>query len=148
MYSKILVATDGSELATQAVKTGVQLASELKASLTIVSVTEPLPPIDAAAQAEIGVKDPFAKYEQVVERGALQSLAVAQQLATEAGVDCETIHVKDSYPAIGIVQTAETCSADLIVMASHGRRGLTKLLLGSVTNEVLVKSKVPLLVCR
>ncbi len=148
MYSKILVATDGSELATQAVKTGVQLASELKASLTIVSVTEPLPPIDAAAQAEIGVKDPFAKYEQVVERGALQSLAVAQQLATEAGVDCETIHVKDSYPAIGIVQTAETCSADLIVMASHGRRGLTKLLLGSVTNEVLVKSKVPVLVCR
>ena len=148
MHSKILVATDGSELATQAVKTGVQLASELKASLTIVSVTEPLPPIDAAAQAEIGVKDPFAKYEQVVERGALQSLAVAQQLATEAGVDCETIHVKDSYPAIGIVQTAETCSADLIVMASHGRRGLTKLLLGSVTNEVLVKSKVPVLVCR
>ena len=148
MHSKILVATDGSELATQAVKTGVQLASELKASLTIVSVTEPLPPIDAAAQAEIGVKDPFAKYEQVVERGALQSLAVAQQLATEAGVDCETIHVKDSYPAIGIVQTAETCSVDLIVMASHGRRGLTKLLLGSVTNEVLVKSKVPVLVCR
>jgi len=148
VYSKILVATDGSELATQAVKTGVQLASELKASLTIVSVTEPLPPIDAAAQAEIGVKDPFAKYEQVVERGALQSLAVAQQLATEAGVDCETIHVKDSYPAIGIVQTAESCSADLIVMASHGRRGLTKLLLGSVTNEVLVKSKVPVLVCR
>ena len=148
MHSKILVATDGSELATQAVKTGVQRASELKASLTIVSVTEPLPPIDAAAQAEIGVKDPFAKYEQVVERGALQSLAVAQQLATEAGVDCETIHVKDSYPAIGIVQTAETCSADLIVMASHGRRGLTKLLLGSVTNEVLVKSKVPVLVCR
>ena len=148
MYSKSLVATDGSELATQAVKTGVQLASELKASLTIVSVTEPLPPIDAAAQSEIGVKDPFAKYEQVVERGALQSLAVAQQLATEAGVDCETIHVKDSYPAIGIVQTAETCSADLIVMASHGRRGLTKLLLGSVTNEVLVKSKVPVLVCR
>jgi nucleotide-binding universal stress UspA family protein len=148
VYSKILVATDGSELATQAVKTGVQLASALKASLTIVSVTEPLPPIDAAAQAEIGVKDPFGKYEQVVERGALQSLAVAQQLATEAGVDCETIHVKDSYPAIGIVQTAETCSADLIVMASHGRRGLTKLLLGSVTNEVLVKSKVPVLVCR
>ena len=148
MYSKILVATDGSELATQAVKTGVQLASELKASLTIVSVTEPLPPIDAAAQAEIGVKDPFAKYEQVVERGALQSLAVAQQLATEAGVDCETIHVKDSYPAISIVQTAENSGADLIVMASHGRRGLTKLLLGSVTNEVLVKSKVPVLVCR
>lgn len=148
MYSKILVATDGSELATQAVKTGVQLASELKASLTIVSVTEPLPPIDAAAQAEIGVKDPFGKYEQLVERGALQALAAAQQLATEAGVDCETIHVKDSYPAIGIVQTAETCSADLIVMASHGRRGLTKLLLGSVTNEVLVKSKVPVLVCR
>ena len=148
MYSKILVATDGSELATQAVKTGVQLASELKASLTIVSVTEPLPPIDAAAQAEIGVKDPFAKYEQVVERGALQSLAVAQQLATEAGVDCETIHVKDSYPAIGIVETAGASSADLIVMASHGRRGLSKLLLGSVTNEVLVKSKVPVLVCR
>ncbi len=54
MYRKILVATDGSELATQAVKTGAQLASELRASLTIVSVTEPLPPIDAAAQAEIG----------------------------------------------------------------------------------------------
>ena len=56
MYRKILVATDGSELATQAVKTGAQLASELRASLAIVSVTEPLPPIDAAAQAEIGAE--------------------------------------------------------------------------------------------
>ena len=148
MYRKILVPTDGSELATQAVKTGAQLASELRASLTIVSVTEPLPPIDAAAQAEIGAKDPFGKYEQLAEQRALQSLAAAQQLASQAGVTCDIIHVKDSYPAIGIVETAGTSGADLIVMASHGRRGLSKLLLGSVTNEVLVKSKVPVLVCR
>jgi len=116
--------------------------------LTIVSVTEPLPPIDAAAQAEIGVKDPIDRYEQLAEKGALKSLAAAQQLASEAGVACETIHVKDTHPAIGIVETGETNGADLIVMASHGRRGLTKLLLGSVTNEVLVRSKVPVLVCR
>jgi nucleotide-binding universal stress UspA family protein len=148
MYQKILAATDGSELATNAVKTGIQLAKELKASLTIVSVTEPLPPIDAAAQAEIGVKDPIGRYEQLAEKGALKSLAAAQQLASEAGVACETIHVKDTHPAIGIVETGETNGADLIVMASHGRRGLTKLLLGSVTNEVLVRSKVPVLVCR
>jgi nucleotide-binding universal stress UspA family protein len=148
MYQKILAATDGSELATNAVKTGIQLAKELKASLTIVSVTEPLPPIDAAAQAEIGVKDPIGRYERLAEKGALKSLAAAQQLASEAGVACETIHVKDTHPAIGIVETGETNGADLIVMASHGRRGLTKLLLGSVTNEVLVRSKVPVLVCR
>jgi nucleotide-binding universal stress UspA family protein len=148
MYRKILVATDGSELATEAVKTGAQLASDLKAAMTIVSVTEPLPPIDAAAQAEVGTTDPFAKYEELVAQRALQSLAAAKQLASDAGVTCETIHVKDREPATGIIETAETIGADLVVMASHGRRGLAKFILGSVTNEVLVHSKVPVLVCR
>jgi nucleotide-binding universal stress UspA family protein len=148
MYQKILVATDGSELASQAVRTGAQLAKELNAALTIVTVTEPLPPVDAAAQAESGDTNPFGRYQQLAERSAMKSLGAAERLASGLGVTCGTVHIKDSYPALGIVETAEEQGADLIVMASHGRRGLTRLLLGSVTNEVLVRSKIPVLVCR
>lgn len=148
MYRKILVATDGSDLAAQALKSGAQLAKTLSADLVVISVTEPLPPIDAAAQAEIGVTDPFSNYEKLAAQGAQQTLNTAEQLASKVGVVCETIHVKGRHPADGIVETAEANGVDLIVMASHGRRGLTKLLLGSVTQEVLVRSKVPVLVCR
>jgi nucleotide-binding universal stress UspA family protein len=148
MYGKILVATDDSELAKKAVLTGSQLAKQFGADLVIVTVTEPLPPIDAAAEAEIGATDPFGRYEELAERRASQSLAAAERIANDAGITCRKIHVKDASPAVGIIETAANTGADLIVMASHGRRGLTKLLLGSVTNEVLVTSQVPVLVCR
>jgi nucleotide-binding universal stress UspA family protein len=94
-------------------------------------------PFERRCISPSGAKDPFGKCEQFVEQRVLQSLTAAQQLASEIEVASETIHVKDRDPAIGIVETAEAGGADLIVMASHGRRGLTKLVLGSITNDVL-----------
>lgn len=148
MYGRILVTTDGSELANTAVATGARLAKALGAHLMIVCVTEPLPPLDAAAQAELGASNPFGQYEAMAARSAEKTLSAAERIAGDLGVAAETIHVKDSYPAAGILEAAATHDADLIVIASHGRRGLRKLLLGSVTNEVLVESTIPVLVCR
>ena len=69
-------------------------------------------------------------------------------MAKAAGVSCETVHVKDQHPAEGIIAAAKDKACDLIVMASHGRRGLGRLLLGSQANEVLTHSKVPALIVR
>lgn len=148
MYKKILIATDGSELATKAVRAGLELAKALNADVTLVTVTERWPVVETAAQAEMGVKDPVGHYEALAQRGAQSTLAAAAEVAGEVGVDCEQVHVRDRYPASGILETAEKEEADLIVMASHGRRGLNKVLLGSVANEVVSGSKIPVLIVR
>jgi nucleotide-binding universal stress UspA family protein len=70
------------------------------------------------------------------------------KLARKADLSCATVHVKDQFPAEGILETARKSNCDLIVMASHGRRGLSRLLLGSQTTKVLTHSSVPVLVCR
>ncbi len=68
--------------------------------------------------------------------------------ATKQGIACDTLHVKDRVPAEGIVETAKARSCDLIVMSSHGRRGLSRVLLGSQANNVVTHSSVPVLICR
>ncbi|MFY0615289.1 MAG: universal stress protein [Hyphomicrobiaceae bacterium] len=148
MYKNVLIATDGSELANKAVRAGLELAKILNANVTLVTVTETWPVVDMAAQAEMGVKDPVGAYEVLAEKGAQSTLAAAAAIATEVGVGCEQVHVKDQHPVSGIIETTENKSADLIVIASHGRRGLSKMLLGSVANEVVTKSSVPVLVVR
>ena len=70
------------------------------------------------------------------------------QIAKQTGVTCETLHVKDQFPAEGIIETAKARGCDLIVMASHGRRGFARLLLGSQANKVVTHSTVPVLICR
>ena len=69
-------------------------------------------------------------------------------MAAEIGVSCETLHVKDRRPAEGIIETAKAKDCDLIVMGSHGRRGISRLVLGSQASEVVSHSTVPVLVCR
>jgi nucleotide-binding universal stress UspA family protein len=143
MYSHILIATDGSELAGKAVAAGLALARELKSRVTAVTATEPW----SAMASEPALVFPVEEYEKAAAENAAGILAGVAAAAEDAGVDCETVHVKD-FPAEGIIETAKAKGCDLIVMASHGRRGLSRLLLGSQATRVVTLSPVPVLVCR
>jgi nucleotide-binding universal stress UspA family protein len=144
MYKHILIATDGSELAGKAVTTGLTLAKELGAKVTAVTVTEPW---SAMMSGEPALVFPIEDYEKVAAENAQRILAGVRDAAREAGIDCETVHASD-FPAEGIIETAKAKGCELIVMASHGRRGLSKLLLGSQATRVLTLATVPVLVCR
>lgn len=148
MYKRILIATDGSEMASKAVAHGIALAKVLKAPLSVVTVTDIWSPFDMAHDYDQHKKDPIGTYEALAAAGAKRVLDKAGETAKEQGVDCTLIHVADKHPAEGIVATADEIGADLIVMASHGRRGVKRLLLGSQANEVVTHSKVPVLIVR
>jgi nucleotide-binding universal stress UspA family protein len=145
MYNHILIATDGSELAGKAIACGFDMARELAAQVTVVTVTEPGTGLltDAAA---FGF--PVADYENSANKSASRILSGAAKLARKADIRCTTVHAKGQHPAEGILETAKKNLCDLIVMASHGRRGLGQLLLGSQAAKVVTHSTVPVLVCR
>src|SRR5215469_14513655 len=127
MYRHILIPTDGSALAEHGVAHGLALAKSVGAKVSAINVVEPL----------FAVTGDFAS--------VLDQVANA---AKEAGVSCETIQVENGQPHQAIIATAEDKGCDLIVMSSHGRGGLSMLLIGSVTNKVLTQAKTPVLVCR
>jgi nucleotide-binding universal stress UspA family protein len=145
MYRNILIATDGSALGDKSVSTGVALAKHLGATVTVVYVTEPwatdFPP-------EL-TKEPFwVKYNDACAARAATILDAAAQRAGDVGVACTVRHVPNSYPADGILETADACGCDLIIMSSHGRRGIARFVMGSQAQEVLVRSRLPVLICR
>jgi nucleotide-binding universal stress UspA family protein len=148
MFKHILIATDGSELARKAETTGLTLARELKAQATTVTVTEPWDALSMAALADRGLPNPVADYDAAVAASANRVLWGVTETAKKVGVDCATVHAKDKYPADGIIDTAKERGCDLIVMASHGRRGISRMLLGSQTTKVATLSTIPVLVCR
>ncbi len=148
MYKRILIATDGSELAKKAEAQGLALAKVLAASVVAVTVTEAWSALDMSAEAGRGARHPVEDYEKHAAARAEKVLASVSAIAKETLVACETLHVKDQHPADGIVETATAKQCDLIVMASHGRRGLQKALLGSQANKVLVLSSMPVLICK
>ena len=145
MYKHLLIATDGSELAQKAVDQGLALANALDARATVVYVTEPWA---AVAYGEYAVAYPPGEYERNAASQAARVLTAAAATAEKAGARCETLHVKDQFPAEGIIQAAKQKGCDLIVMASHGRRGLIRLLLGSQAVGVVTQSSIPVLICR
>ncbi len=145
MYKHLLVAIDGSELAQNALEQGIALAKALDARVSIVTVTEPW---HAFTAGDGTVIFPIEEYETSITQWALETLRAAAKVATDADVTCETIHVEENYPADGIIETAKQQQCDLIVMGSHGRRGLTRLLLGSQANQVVTHSTQPVLICR
>ena len=145
MYKHILIATDGSELAGKAIAAGFGLARELKAKVTAVTVTEPW---TAIVVGDAAIAFPVDEYEKSSNETAAHILASVSKLARKADIACTTVHAKDQFPAEGILQTAAKNGCDFIVMASHGRRGLAKLLLGSQAIKVVTHSTVPVLVCR
>jgi nucleotide-binding universal stress UspA family protein len=148
IYKKILIATDGSELANRAVAHGLKLAKELKVPVVVVTVTPMWSALEIAHEARLSTVNPVERYQESAAFWAQKILNEADEQAKAAGVNFELIHLPDSGPAEGIIATAEKQGCDLIVMASHGRRGLGRLVLGSQANEVLAYSKVPALIVR
>lgn len=145
MFKHLLIATDGSELSNKAVEQGLSLARGLSAKVTVVTVTEPFA---ASVPAEVAVVFSREDYEKAVVSSAERILQGVSAAATANGVPCEIVHVKNQYPAEGILDLAKTRECDLIVMASHGRRGIPRLVLGSEANRVVTQSTVPVLICR
>lgn len=140
----MLIATDGSELAARAVATSLELAKALGATVTAVTATEPWATM---VTGEPALVFPVEEYEKAAAQEAARILAEVGVTARERGVACETVHVKD-FPAEGIIATAAVKGCDLIVMSSHGRRGLARALLGSRALSVLIYSTIPVLICR
>jgi nucleotide-binding universal stress UspA family protein len=149
MYKHILIATDGSELAQRGLDHGLSLAKTLNAKVTVVTVTEPYPFYASAAGAGwVPLPVDTAAYEEGQKQFAGKLLENAKEAAAKIGVDASVIHVDNAFPAEAIVETAKNGDCSLIVMASHGRRGLGRLILGSETSEVLAHSPLPVLVVR
>jgi nucleotide-binding universal stress UspA family protein len=148
MFKHILIATDGSELSDKAVVEGLTLAKALDAKVTAVTVTEPWDALSMAAIAEAQMRNPIADYEERMAAAANRILGSVAEKAKKQDVACATVYVRDRHPAEGIIDAAQVNMCDLIVMASHGRRGLARLLIGSQANRVVTLSPVPVLVCR
>ena len=140
MYTHILIPTDGSELAGKGVQHGVALAKRIGAKVTILTV---LPPDMITADREVDEIRKASKQKHAEEVLG----AVATQTQT-AGVACETIQVEHEHPYQAIINAADSKGCDLIVMASHGRRGISAIVLGSQTVKVLTHCKIPVLVYR
>ena len=145
MYKHLLITTDGSDVAQKGVDQGLALAKGLGAEATILTVTESFP-IYAAASGSIPPE--LADYDNIQKEFAAKVLGAAKAAAEAAGVKATVLHVPNGQPAETIIETAQSRGCDIIVMASHGRRGLGRLVLGSQTSEVLAHTKLPVLVVR
>lgn len=149
MYKHILIATDGSELAEKGLDHGLALAKALGAAVTVVTVTanEFLSPYDMAEEASRG-SNPLETYRRAMDKEAAKILEAATAKARSAGSDIKTLHIAERPPAEGILEAATEHGCDLIIMASHGRRGVSRLMLGSQTAEVVATTTIPVLVVR
>ncbi len=147
MYKNILMPTDGSKLSQKAIKSGIAFAKSINARVTGCFVVEPFEPyyfgeynppdMPTAKEFERGAREAGKKYLQQIETAA-----------QAAGLAYSGTVVKADSPYLGIINAAKKSGCDLIFMASHGRSGLSGLLLGHETNKVLTHSKIPVLVYR
>ncbi len=145
MYKHILVPDDGSALSAKAVEHGIALAKAVGARITGVTVT---PPFHVFAVEPSVLTDTPEVYGKRVAALAAANLDRIQAMAKAVGVSCEVLHLEHDQPYQAIIEAAGGRGCDLIVMASHGRRGMSALVIGSETVKVLTHSKVPVLVCR
>jgi nucleotide-binding universal stress UspA family protein len=145
MFKHILLPTDGSSLSQATIQKGVQLAKCMKAEITGISVMPEGKFYMYETDINVQEKDEMAKQYQLQ---ANRNLAVIEEAAKDAGGACETLCGISDHPYETIIRVAENNGCDLIMMASHGRRGVKALLIGSETQKVLTHSKVPVLVYR
>jgi nucleotide-binding universal stress UspA family protein len=145
MYSHILIATDGSALAAKAVDAGLSLAAQIGAQVTALTVTEPFHTLSFVPSQ---ITDTPKTYEQHAAELAHRILGELQAQAKTRGVVCDTAWVQHEHPYEAIIEGAKSRACDLIVMASHGRRGVSAIVLGSQTLKVLTHSTLPVLVYR
>ncbi|MDH4390259.1 MAG: universal stress protein [Aquabacterium sp.] len=144
MYKRILVPTDGSDITAHAVDTAVALAKLSGAVLTTLCVKEPFP---YSAISEMQPVPPQEFYD-AQERIAVERVKAVMAAAEAAGVACSGSTVEALHPWEAILDMAKQQACDLIVMASHGRRGMAALLIGSETSRVLTHSPLPVLVVK
>jgi nucleotide-binding universal stress UspA family protein len=145
MYRHILIPTDGSQLSQNAIAHGAALAASINATVTILTVSTPFHTF--AVEPEM-VTDTSEQYTNHAANRAAKYLNSAKEVAVAAGVSCDTAHVEHDHPYQAIIDAAARERCDLIVMASHGRRGVSAIILGSETVKVLTHSAVPVLVVR
>ena len=145
MYKCILIPTDGTEFCERAIQHGIALAKEQQAKIIGVTVTQPLH--TGTPRAMIPASIAGMIHAETVKMAA-EKLAFVEKAAKAAGVPFETVTESNDHPWSAIVDTAKAKGCDLIVMASHGRRGVTGMILGSETQKVLTHSTVPVLVVR
>ncbi len=147
MYRNILIPTDGSALAAKAVEHGLSLAKFVGAKVTALIVEAPFNVYDVPASKTRQMSEAFAQHVEHTKQHATKVLNNIANAAKAAGVAIEMVQLEHEYPYEAIISTAEDKDCDIIVMASHGRSGISAVLLGSVTNKVLTHSKIPVLVC-
>jgi nucleotide-binding universal stress UspA family protein len=148
MYKHILLPTDGSKLSAKAIKQGIQFAKSIGANLTALHVTH-----EYRAMMDDGFIAPAAATfrKRFEEESLKRSKAILEGVKSEAlaaGVSCEGVSVISDLPYDAIIKQAKKAKCDLIMMASHGRKGLSSILLGSETAKVLTHSTIPVLVVR
>ncbi len=149
MYKKILMPTDGSTLSQKAIKHGVSLARTLNAGITFVAVTAPFHSVSGEPQMVANMPDSSKDFvHDYLASDAARALSQGQTVAMDEGVQCDALCVENDHIYRGIIDTAADRDCDLILMASNGHRGLVGVILGSVTQEVLAHSTIPVLVYR
>ena len=150
MYNSILLPVDGSQLSLRAAQHGIELAKALNARVTVIMATTPWATQFAREPAVVvpGVLVPETEYDLRTEQAACNCLRVVTDEARSAGVPSKALHVRHRDPYVAILDAARREGCDLIVMASHGRRGLGRLVLGSQTAEVVSLTEIPVLVVR
>ena len=148
MYANILLSTDGSDVAKKGLEHGIDLAKALNAKVTVIAVTEQLHGYYGVGHASgwIPSQEEFDSFDAACKQRAGEVLDEVRAMAEQIGIFAELLHVPNAHPATAIIETAKSRGCDLLVMGSHGRRGLRKLFLGSQTSEVLVDGSVPVLV--
>lgn len=145
MFKHILLPTDGSDSSDVAIQAAVRLARDMGARVTGLHV---VPPFHTFTYRADMLEDTEEQYEKESEERARKLLLMVEQQAQECSVPCDTMVVRSDDVYQAIIQTANDRLCDLIVMASHGRRGVRGLLLGSETQKVLTHSQLPVLVYR
>jgi nucleotide-binding universal stress UspA family protein len=147
-FKRMLIATDGSRLSARAVDAGIRLAAATGARVTVFHATAefPVTPFpEYAISSDAAAVDAWEKAQQ---RRARRILSAARARAERAGVPCVTRSAQVLQPHLAILEAAKHGKCDLIVMASHGRRGVKALILGSETQKLLARTPLPVLVCR
>ena len=147
MYKRILVATDGSALSKKAVTSAIALAATCGAELVALKVVPRYPQAYFEGSIPLSAEE-ISRVETQWAESARVQLAAVEKAAKAKGVDAKVVAVKSDVVSDGIIAAAKKQNADLIVMASHGRKGIKRLLLGSETQQVLTHSHTPVLVLR
>ena len=144
MFKRILVPVDGSDISCKAVGAAARFAKPLGATIVILTVVEPYSYTNLSEYRPESIE----QYDERVSEEAQKRLAEAKAICDDAGVVCSTLSVKSFSPAEAIIEQVDKTGSDMVYMASHGRKGLAAVLLGSEAQKVLTHSRIPVMIYR